>query len=68
MQSLDDYFDRFSPEFMTQLKNSINTDRKFVFYISKESAYTDDDIGEILTNIDGIKNVEKMYEWIKITG
>ena len=68
VQSLEKYFESFSPEFTAQLKNSTDTNGKFIFYISKESKHTDDDIRNILTNIDGIKRVEKFYEWIKVTG
>ena len=62
--SLDRYLNTISSVLNSQFKNSINTDAKFVFYIDKNSKYSKNEIQEILLDIDGIKKVEMLHDWL----
>ena len=62
--SLDDYFETLSPDLEEQFKNAVDTDARFVFDIDKDTKYTEKEIQEILTNVDGIKDAVMLYDWI----
>ena len=61
---LEDVLDGFSLDIKSQFKNSIPTDNRYVFYIDKNSGYSNDEIQEILVGVDGIKNVQIVFSWL----
>ena len=60
--SLDRYLETISSVLNSPFKDSINTNAKFVFYIDKNSEYSENEIQEILLNIDDIKKVEMLHD------
>jgi hypothetical protein len=57
VQTLEDYFDSLTPNFEKQLEAAFDTEYRYVFYIDKHSGYSQEQIKEILTDIEGIAQV-----------
>jgi hypothetical protein len=64
VQTLEDYFESLTPNFERQLKDAFDTERRFVFYIDENHGYSDEQIQEIFTDIDGIKNAKDLHDWL----
>ena len=61
---LDDFLDGFPSELKIPFKDSLPTDNRYVFYIDKNSGYSNDEIREILVEVDGIKNAQIVFSWM----
>ena len=64
VQSLEDYFESLSPNLEKQFKAARHTENRFVFFIDKRSPYSDEQIHEILTEIEGIKDAKYLNDWL----
>ncbi len=64
IQSLEDYFDSLTPNFERQFEAAFDTERRFVFSVDKNSGYSDEQIQEIFTNVDGIKDAKDLHDWL----
>lgn len=62
--SLETYFESLSPNLEKQFKDARHTEHRFVFYIDKKSSYSDEQILEILTEVEGIKDAKYLYDWL----
>jgi preprotein translocase subunit SecF len=56
VQTLEDYFESLTPNFERQFKAVIDTEHRFVVSIDENSGYSEQQIQEIFTGIDGIKD------------
>jgi len=64
VQTLEDYFDSLTLNFQRQFKAAIDTDHRFVVSVDENSGYFDQQIQEIFTDIDGIKEAKDLHDWI----
>ena len=61
---LDDFLDGFPSYLKDQFKDSLPTDNRYVFYIDKNSGYSNDEVHEILVEVNGIKNAQIVFSWM----
>jgi hypothetical protein len=64
VQTLEEYFDSLTPNFERQLDEAFDTEYRYVFYIDKHSGYSQEQIKEILTDIEGIAQARNLHDWI----
>lgn len=64
VQTLEDYFESLTPTFERQFKDAINTEYRFVVYVNENSGYSEQQIQDIFTDIDGIKEAKDLHEWL----
>ena len=62
--TLEDYFESFDPNLRRQFKDAFYTEHRFVVSIDKNHEYSKQQIQEIFTNIDGIKETRDLHEWL----
>lgn len=64
VQTLEDYFESLTPNFERQFKTAIDTEHRFVVSIDENSGYSEQQIQEIFTDIDGIKQARDLHDWL----
>ena len=64
VQILEDYFESLTPNFERQFKDAFDTENRFVVSIDENHEYSEQEIQEILTNIDGIKESRDLHDWL----
>ena len=64
VQSLEDYFESLTPNLERQFKDAFDTEHRFVVYIDENHEYSGEEIKEIFTEIDGIKNARDLHDWL----
>lgn len=68
VQYVMDFFNNLPPNFNISFEDDPSMDRRYIFYIDRNSGYSDDEIKKILVEVDGIKNAKLFFDWIKVTG
>lgn len=68
VQHLMDFFKKVPPNFNITFKDDPSMDRRYIFFIEKNSGHSDDEIKKILVDVDGIRNAKLFFDWIKVTG
>jgi len=64
VKTLEDYFESFDPNWKRQLKDAFNTEHRFVVSIDENHEYSEQQIQEIFTDIDGIKESRDLHDWL----
>ena len=64
IQSLEEYFDSLTPNFEKQFEAAFDTEYRFVFYVDKNSGYSEEQIQEVFTDVDGIKDAKDLHDWL----
>jgi len=64
VQTLEDYFESLTPNFERQFKVAFDTENRFVVSIDENHEYSEQEIQEILTNIDGIDESRDLHNWL----
>jgi len=64
VQSLEDYFESLTPNFERQFKEAFDTEHRFVVSIDENHEYAGQEIKEIFTEIEGIKNARDLHDWL----
>ncbi len=68
IQYVKDFFKNIPLNFNVTFLDDPSLDRRYIFFIDKNSDYSDDEIKEMLIGVDGIKNAKLFFDWIKVTG
>lgn len=68
IQYVKDFFKNFPSNIHVNFEDDPSIDRRYIFYIDKNSNYSDDEIQKMLVEVDGIKNAKLFFDWIKVTG
>ena len=63
-ETLEDYFESFNPNWKKQFKEAFTTEHRFVIYIDENHEYSKQQIQEIFTDIDGIKDSRYLHDWL----
>ena len=64
VQTLEDYFDSLTPNFERQFKAAIDIENRFVVNIDENHEYSEQQIQEIFTDLDGIKESLDLHDWL----
>ena len=64
VQTLEDYFDSLTPNFERQFKAAIDIEHRFVVNIDENHEYSEQQIQEIFTDLDGIKESRDLHDWL----
>ena len=64
VQTLEDYFDSLTPNLGRQFKAAIDTEHRFVVNIDENHEYSEQQIQEIFTDLDGIKESRDLHDWL----
>ena len=62
--TLEDYFESFDPNWQQQFKEAFDTEHRFVVSIDENHEYSEQQIQEIFTDIDGIKEARDLHDWL----
>ena len=62
--TLEDYFESLTPNFERQLKEAFDTEHRFVVSVDESHDYSGQEIQEIFTNIDGVKEARDLHDWL----
>jgi cell division protein FtsX len=64
VKTLEDYFESFNTNWERQAKEAFDTEHRFVVSIDENHEYSEQQIQEIFTNIDGIKEALDLHDWL----
>ena len=64
VKTLEDYFESFDPNWKRQFKDAFSTEHRFVVSIDENHEYSEQQIQEIFTDIDGIKESRDLHDWL----
>ena len=64
VETLEDYFESLTPNFERQFKEAFNTENRFVISVDENHEYSKQQIQEIFTDIDGIKESRYLHDWL----
>ena len=62
--SLEEYFDSLTPNFEKQFEAVFDTEYRFVVSIDENHEYSEQQIQEIFTDIDGITEARDLHDWL----
>ena len=62
--SLEEYFDSLTPNFEKQFEAVFDTEYRFVVSIDENHEYSEQQIQEIFTDVDGIKEARDLHDWL----
>ena len=62
--TLADYFESFDPNLRRQFIDAFDTEHRFVVHIDKNHEYSEQQIHEIFTNIEGVKEARELHGWL----
>ena len=64
VETLENYYESLEPNWIRQAKETFGTENRFVVYIDERHEYSKQQIQEIFTNIDGIKESRYLHDWL----
>ena len=64
VQSLEEYFDSLTPNFEKQFEAVFDTEYRFVVSIDENHEYSEQQIQEIFTDVDGITEARDLHDWL----
>lgn len=64
VKTLDDYFESFEPNWERGFRDTFDTQHRFVVSIDENHEYSKQEIQEIFTSIDGIKDSRYLHDWL----
>jgi len=62
--SLEEYFDSLTPNFEKQFEAVFDTEYRFVVSIDENHEYSEQEIQEIFTDVDGITEARDLHDWL----
>ena len=62
--SLEEYFDSLTPNFEKQFEAVFDTEYRFVVSIDENHEYSEQQIQEIFTDVDGITEARDLHDWL----
>ena len=68
VQYVKDFFENLPSNIHVDFEDDPSIDRRYIFYIDKNSDYSDDEIQKMLVEVDGIRNAKLFFDWITVTG
>ena len=63
-ETLEDYFESFNPSWKKQFKEAFTTEYRFVVYVDENHGYSKQQVQEIFTDINGIKESRDLHDWL----
>lgn len=64
VETLENYYESLEPNWIRQAKETFGTENRFVVYVDEHHEYSKQQIQEIFTNIDGIKESRYLHDWL----
>ena len=64
VETLENYYESLNPNWIRQAKETFGTENRFVVYIDERHQYSKQQIQEIFTDIDGIKESRHLHDWL----
>ena len=64
VETLENYYESLDPNWIRQAKEAFGTENRFVVYVDERHGYSKQQIQEIFTNIDGIKESRYLHDWL----
>jgi hypothetical protein len=64
VETLENYYESLNPNWIRQAKETFGTENRFVVYVDERHQYSKQQIQEIFTDIDGIKESRHLHDWL----
>ena len=64
VETIENYYESLNPNWIRQAKETFGTESRFVVYVDERHEYSKQQIQEIFTNIDGIKESRYLHDWL----
>ena len=64
VETLESYYESLNPNWIRQAKEAFGTENRFVAYVDERHGYSKQQIQEIFTNIDGIRESRYLHDWL----
>ena len=64
VETLENYYESLDPNWIRQAKEAFGTENRFVVYVDERHDYSKQQIQEIFTNVDGIKESRYLHDWL----
>ncbi|MCH9659253.1 hypothetical protein K0U27_11320 [archaeon] len=64
VETLENYYESLNPNWIRQAKETFGTENRFVVYVDERHQYSKQEIQEIFTDIDGIKESRHLHDWL----